>query len=253
MYFRIVYIFLLSILPLFSFLSYSCEEIFGSRFVDVVEERALQKRWNEKPKIPALLKFLLPQGVHFIKRQLYQPGNATAVKLGEWGSEVIARTHHKYEDRVFHTNVVFSTRALMDNLKEGGKHNWLVGKNATAAFLFLHGGGTKSTGFHVGANMVTRFSHYGIDVISVDLGWHGQGHREFLNVESDIGVLSSFVKKYVPPHVPLFVIGHSWGSVFSELIMRRTDRPTEEFSFHPNLQGVVILSTALDAAPGKSE
>lgn len=90
-------------------------------------------------------------------------------------------------------------------------------------------------------------------LISVDLGWHGQGHREFLNVESDIGVLSSFVKKYIPPHVPLFVIGHSWGSVFSELIMRRTDRPTEEFSFHPNLQGVVILSTAVDAAPGKSK
>ena len=275
MYFRIVCIFFFSIISLFSFLSYSgpCSDIFGSRlyydskvlqrvtesaslhpnFVDIALERSLQKRWNEEPDTPKLLKFLLPKGVHFIKRQLYQPGNLTAVKLGEWGEEIIARAHYKHGDRVFHTNVAFSTRALLNNLNDGAKHNWLVGTKAKAAILFLHGGGTKSTGFHVGGNFISRFSQYGIDVVSIDLPWHGQGHREFLSAESDIRVLGSFVQKYIPSHVPLFVVGHSWGSVFSEILMRMTDRPPKDFLFHNNLKGTVILSTAVDAAPGQSK
>ena len=275
MYYRIVSIFFLSVLSLFSisvFAAGSCEDIFGSRlyydnkflehradsalfhpkFVDIVAERELQKKWNEEPVIPRLLKFLLPQGVHFIKRQLYQPGHASAVKLGEWGEEIIARVHYKHEERVFHTNVAFSRRALFDNLNGGVKQNWLVGKNAKAAFLFLHGGGTKSTGFHVAGHLISRFRHYDVDVVSMDLPWHAQGHREFMDAETDIKVIGSFVKKYIPPNVPLFVVGHSWGSVFAEILMRMTDRPSEDFFFHNNLKGVMILSTAVDAAPGKS-
>ncbi len=275
MYFRIVYIFLLSVLSLASFFSDAqivCEDIFGSRlyydnkvlehradsalfhpkFEDIVAERELQKKWNEKPIIPRLLKFLLPRGVHFIKRQLYQPGHASAVKLGEWGEEIIARAHYKHGDRVFHTNVAFSRRALFDNLNDGAKQNWLVGKNAKAAILFLHGGGTKSTGFHVGGQLISRFRHFDVDVVSIDLPWHAQGHREFVNAEVDIKIIGSFVKKYIPPNVPLFVVGHSWGSVYAEILMRMTDRPPEELSFHNNLKGVMILSTAQDAARGKS-
>ena len=277
MYSRIVSIIFLGVLLLASSLSVaesSCRYIFGSRlyydikalkrknkesdfhprFVDIAEERILQKRWNEEPdNIPKLLKFLLPQGVHFIKRQLYQPGSATTVKLGEWGNEIIARAHYKHGERVYHTNVAFSVRALIDNLKDGANHNWLVGKNANAAFLFLHGGGTKSTGFHVAGDIITHWSQYGVDVVSIDLPWHAQGHREFVDAETDIKIIGSFVKKYIPPHVPLFVVGHSWGSVFAEQLMRMTDRPSKEFSFHNNLMGVAMLSTAVDAAPGKSK
>ena len=275
MYYRIVSIFFLSVLSLFSisvFAAGFCEDTFGSRlyydnkvlerradsalfhpkFVDIVAERELQKKWNEEPIIPRLLKFLLPNGVHFIKRQLYQPGHASAVKLGEWGEEITARAHYKHGDRVFHTNVAFSRRALFDNLNDGAKQNWLVGKNAKAAILFLHGGGTKSTGFHVAGHLISRFRHFDVDVVSIDLPWHAQGHREFMDAEADINVIGSFVKKYIPPSVPLFVVGHSWGSVYAEILMRMTDRPPEELSFHNNLKGVMILSTATDAAPGKS-
>ncbi len=276
MYSRIVSIIFLGILFLassFSVAESSCRYIFGSRlyydiralkrkskesdfhprFENIAEERILQRRWNEEPDIPKLLKFLLPQGVHFIKRQLYQPGHATAVKLGEWGNEIIARAHYKHGDRVYHTNVAFSVRALVDNLKDGANHNWLVGKNAKLAILFLHGGGTKSTGFHVAGDIITHWSQYGVDVVSMDLPWHAQGHREFVSAETDIKIIGSFVKKYIPPHVPLFVVGHSWGSVYAEILMRMTDRPSEEFSFHNNLMGVAMLSTAVDAAPGKSK
>ena len=222
------------------------------QFVNIMAEKALQKKWNEKPDTPVLLETLFPKDVHFIKHQLYQPGEATVVKMSEWGEALMVRAHYKHGERMFHTNVVFSTRALLDNMNDGARQNWLVGKNARAAILYLHGGGTRTTGSHVARVMTTHFRKYDIDVISVDLPWHAQGHREFLDLETDIKVLGSFVRKYVPPNVPLFVGGHSWGSVFAEQLMRMTDRPHEEFLFHPNLKGVVILSTAVDYAPGKS-
>lgn len=221
-----------------------------SRFVDVFEEKALQKIWNEKPDLPVLLNALFPKDVHFIKRQLFQPDEATAVKMSEWGEALMVRAHYKHGDHIFHTNVVFSRRALLDNMNDGAKQKWLVGKNAKAAVLYLHGGGTKTTGSHVARVMVTHFRKYDIDVVSVDLPWHAQGHREFLDFETDIKVLGSFVQKYIPPNVPLFVGGHSWGSVFAEKLMTMTDRPTKDFLFHPNLKGVVILSTAVNPASG---
>ena len=225
------------------------------KFVDIGTERALQKSWNEQPKSPVLLNILLPEGVFFINHQLRQPGTQTSIKLGEPGAAIMARASYTYQRHNFVTNVAFSIRALSDNMNHSsqGRRKWLVGEDAKAAILFLHGGGTKSAGAHVAESMINHFKSYKIDVLSLDLPWHGEGPREFLgSFEMEIKVLSAFAKKYVPPHVPLFVWGHSWGSVFAEQLMRMTDRKPEAFLFHQNLRGIMIYSTAVDAAPGGS-
>lgn len=226
------------------------------QFIDIKAERELVREWNEAPDMFRLQNFPLPRDVHYIPRQLYQPGDVSSVKLKDAGdSALIARAYYTYshsDGKKYRlgTNVVFSARALMDNMESPSADQGLVGKNATAAILFLHGGGTRTTGAHAGASMVNHFRKYKIDVLSLDLPWHAQGHREFFNFESNINVLSAFVKKYIPHNVPLFVWGHSWGGVFAEMLMMMTDRPS--FSFHRNLKGVIMMATAVDSAPGKS-
>ncbi len=208
------------------------------------DEILLVKKWNEKPVTPPMLETLLPEGVFFVKYQQYQPGKLAMVKSGEPGESLIGRAGYRYKGREFHTNVFFSVRALRNNMKT--EKNWLVGENAKAAVLYLHGGGTKSTGAHTATGMITHFAKKDVDVVSIDLAWHAQGHREFLNFETEIQVLSAFVKKYIPPNVPLFVAGHSWGSVFAEQLMLMTANP--KLNFHKNLRGVMIFSTAVTGA-----
>ena len=216
-------------------------------FVDPQKERALVDRWNEPADAPELFKRLLPDGAYFIKYQQYQAGSPTSVKLGQPGNELMVRASYEYGGREFHTNVVFSTRALLSNMRT--RKNWFAGEDAKAVIIFLHGGGTKSTGAHVAAGQVTHFKKYNVDVVSMDLPWHGQGPREVMNLESEIGALAAFVQKYIPPHVPVIVKGHSWGSVLAEQLMTMTDRPKKDFLFHENLTAILLFSTAVDPFP----
>ena len=250
----------------------SCEEAFikGSRLYYEIKQNQIREEsrklhptntdpkidryrqdhnWNEKPNTPELLKVALPKDVHFLKYQQFEPSAPTAVKFDQQGSAVIARAHYSYQGTRFSTNVVFNRRALTDNMNS--EKNWLVGENAKAAILFLHGGGTRTTGAHVARTTVTHFDNLHVDVVAIDMPWHNQGHRNYLSFESEIRVLSNFVKKFIPPHVPLFVWGHSYGSVFAEQLRMMTDRPHDDFLFHNNLRGVLIMSTAVDTAPGR--
>ena len=228
------------------------------KFTDVLAEHALVKNWNIPPAgVPNRIKGVFPEDVHLINHQLPRPANATTVKLGEAGETVLmARVHYTYAGQRFGTNVTFSSRALSNNLLNMNKpdsKNGLVGEDATAAILYLHGGGTKSTGGHTAEGLVNHYKDFGVDVVSLDLSWHAEGHREILpNLEAEIKALSAFAQKYIPSKVPVFVWGHSWGAVWAEALMRMTDKPHSEFSFHHNLAGVMIMAPAVDAAPGKS-
>ena len=227
------------------------------KFANIQEERQFVSLWNEVPDMPNRISYLLPKHVHLINHQLPRPANVTTVKLGEPGSSVLmARASYSYADRIFSTNVAFSTRALTSNLfsmKEPDSKNWLVGEDATAAILYLHGGGTRSTGGHTAEGLISHYKPLGVDVVALDLPWHAEGHREVLpNFKSEIRVLSAFVKKYIPPNVPVFVWGHSWGALWGETLMRMTDGSHGEFSFHPNLKAVLLMSPPVDAAPGQS-
>ena len=228
------------------------------QFSDVAAERALVSKWNKPPAdVPNRIMSVFPEGVHLINHQMSRPANATTVKLGEAGeTALMARAHYSYTGRKFSTNVTFSSRALTSNLINMDKpdsKNWLVGEDAVAAILYLHGGGTKSTGGHTAETLINHFKTLNIDVVSLDLPWHAEGHRDMLpHLEAELKALSAFVQKYIPSNVPVFVWGHSWGAVWAEALMRMTDRPHSEFSFHHNLTGVMIMAPAVDAAPGRS-
>ncbi len=223
-------------------------------FLNIQREVNLVHLWNKPPSAPTLLTALFPKDVHFINHQLFKPEAPTVIKSAEIGDAIMARAHweHKINNSIypFASNVSFSLRALIDNLQVH-ERNWLVSEKAKAAIFYFHGGGTMTTGVHTANAMISHFKTYGIDVVAVDLPWHAEGHRYFLNnLELEIEVLGSFARKFIPPNVPLFVAGHSWGGVFAEKIMRMSDRPKEVFSFHPKLSGAMILSTALTDLQG---
>ena len=224
-----------------------------SQFFKPEEEHGLQKRWNEKPSVPSVLDVFLPKGAHYIGHQLAYPEHSTAVQMNH-NDIVMVRASYEYNGLLLSTNVAFRSRVLLSNIKSQGKRKWLVGSDTQAVILFLHGMGRRTAGAHVAKHIMQGFRAYKkVDVLSLDLPWHAEGHREvFKNLEEEILALSAFVKKYVPPHVPLFVLGHSGGSVFAQKLMTMTDGPQGSGFFHPQLKGIMLLSPVVDPAPGKS-
>ena len=219
-------------------------------FFNLNREYGLGIHWNERHPVPSLLTALFPKDVYFINHQQYKPESSTVIKNAEMGDAIMARAHWKYKNYSFDSNVAFSIRALIDNLDLHQKQNWLASERANAVIFYFHGGGTTTTGAHTAHTMISHFRKYGIDVIAVDLPWHGEGHRQLLNnFEMEIEVLGAFAQKFIPHNVPVFVAGHSWGGVFAEQIMRMSDRPKSDFHFHPKLTGAIIMSTAITDAP----
>ena len=225
-------------------------------FTSVAGERKLVEKWNIPPSgVPNRIKAILPEDVYLIGHQLPRPANPTTVKLGEPGNTVLmARAHYTYAGQNFATNVTFSSRALASNLRNirnPDSKNWLVGEDAVFGIVYLHGGGTRSTGGHTAEGMINHYKYFNIDVLSLDLSWHGEGHREVLPPEVEIKALSAFVQKYVPSSVPVVVWGHSWGATWAEMLMGMVNRPHDKLFFHHNTKGVLIMSPPVDAAPGK--
>ena len=215
-------------------------------FFDLAQEHVLVNEWNKRLPVPSLLTALLPKDVYFINHQQYKPESSTVVKSAEMGNAIMVRAHWRHKKYSFDSNVVFSIRALVDNKEFHQKRNWLASERANAVIFYFHGGGTTTTGAHTVHNMLNHFKKYGIDVIAVDLPWHGEGHRQLLNnFEMEIEVLGAFAQKFIPHNVPVFVAGHSWGGAFAEQIMRMSDRPKSEFHFHPKLTGAIIMSTPI--------
>ncbi len=220
-------------------------------FVHPEKDHALSKKWDQKPEnVPPIFNAVLPEGVSYISHQQFRPDSPFHVKL-DFGGVIMARASYEHRGRVLSTNVAFGSRAILSNA-QGGEKKYLVGSDAEAAVLVLHGMGMQTTGAHTAKNIIQDFNSYKkVDVLAFDLPWHAGGHREiFKYLEEEVVVLSAFAKKYIPPHVPLFVLGHSGGTVFVQKLMAMTDIYGQ--FFHPNLQGVLLFSPVVSAAPGKS-
>ena len=51
----------------------------------------------------------------------------------------MARAHWSYRGYTFGANVAFSTRAIADNFKREGRHNYLASSQAKAVFFIFMG------------------------------------------------------------------------------------------------------------------
>lgn len=228
----------------------SAVEKYRPRFIDLMAEARLAKRWDLGKKSPArVLSAILPKGVSFVGHRLRESQAPNVVKFPAHGESLIVRANYSYKSEKLKTNVTVSKAGLIGNLES--ENNWLVGPSVEAGILFLHGGGTKSTGGHVAESIANHFHKYNIAVISPDLPWHGEGPRTFMGtLDDEIKALSALTKKYVHPSVPLFVWGHSWGGSIAHRIMQMSDKEAD--FFHSNLKGLIITSPAVDPAPGEA-
>ena len=220
------------------------------RFVDIMEESRLEKLWSPKTQGPKALSAFLPKDVSFISHRLRESQEAHLVKFPAFGSAMIVRAKYESQGQNLETNISFGKEGLIDNLDLEQK--WLVGPRSKAAVLFLHGGGTKSTGGHVAEAIINHFQKHNVSVISPDLPWHAEGPRTFMGtLDQEMLALADLVKKYIHPEVPLFVWGHSWGGTFAHRIMQMSGEREEGF-FHKSLKALIITSPAVDPAPGKA-
>ena len=222
-------------------------------FRDPITEQQLSTQWSKAPEnVPPVLNMFLPEGVHFIRHQLPRTESATSVKLKEVHSSMMARASYEYKGHTRHTNVLFNSRAILSNIYNLSE-KWLASPSAQAVILFLHGMGTQTAGAHTVKHTISHFKDYKkLEFISLDLPFHGEGPRAFLgSLKEEVLALSAFAQKYIPPHVPLFVMAQSGGTVFAQKIMSMTDGPKGSKFFHPGLKGIILFSPIIDPVPGK--
>ena len=220
------------------------------RFSSMKKEAQLAGSWRGTGVKYELFQNFFPRDVSFIGHALRESPRPYLVKFEVEGSVVIARGAYSPQGKKIETNIAFSDFGLANNPENQQK--WLIGPDVSAGVLFLHGGGTKSTGGHVAHAMINHFKKYNVAFISPDLSWHAEGPRVIMgSLDQEIMALSDFVKKYVHPRVPLFVWGHSWGGSLAHRLMQMSGEKEKGF-FHNNLKGLIITSPAIDSAPGKS-
>ena len=203
-----------------------------------------QKLWNAPSDYltPPILQTMLPEGVNFINHSNAYAPYPYIVRLPFPGLSIIARAQYEYKGENLWTNVIFSRNALYDNINDlSSSKKWLVGTTAKAAILFLHGGGTRTA---TAANFTEEINHIaklGFHGIAIDLPLHNNGSMDIKKIEEHALAIGEFTKKYIPPHVPLFIYGHSFGGVVTEKIMQMSadkDNP----SFHSSLSGIITAS-----------
>lgn len=143
------------------------------------------------------------------------------------------------------TLVGVNSGVLIHNIQSDVKS--FVRSDSEAVVLFIHGGGTKTTGHHVGANQLSTFDNYGVDVVTMDLPWHQEGSRDsIVNHRQLLEHIRAFAKKFLKPSgKPLILAGHSMGGVVSDLYMRTF--PNDDL-----FSAVIPLSTVADPMPGGS-
>ena len=160
------------------------------------------------------------------------------------------KVSYKHNDQIYHTEAIVSRYALINNFIESLKdidteNKWLVDSQASGVVLFLHGGGTTTSSSVAVLPIANHFIPLGIDVLSFDMTFHGQGS---LNLHGDKGfiddieAIGSFLKQYVPPDVPVFIYGHSWGGFLADVIIRMMYRGELNNDFVSRLGGVINAS-----------
>ncbi|MBN8555340.1 MAG: alpha/beta fold hydrolase [Deltaproteobacteria bacterium] len=189
---------------------------------------------------PKFIAELLPKDVTLIDHTLLAAAEPGVVKDPGSGEFLSLRIDVDGQG----TNIGVSRSALLNNATRIQKS--FVRDQAKAVILFMHGGGTRTTGHHVAINLMNHFHHYGVDVISFDHAWHGEGPRKNYNTPQEyMEWIRALIQKTVPADTPVFLAGHSMGGEFADVYRR----------LYPNdnlVKGVIALSTIVDPFPGAS-
>jgi pimeloyl-ACP methyl ester carboxylesterase len=227
------------------FIAWAKEQEVGEHptFVDIQKDEALMKE-NFPGVPPEVFKECFPEGSGLITHSLFQANEPGVVKYASGGDFVSVRADVSYNGKSLPTNIGVMRQSLIDNINRQVKS--FVSKDSKGVFIFMHGGGTRTTGHHVGINFANYLSNFGIDVISIDLPWHGEGPREyFKNAQESLEWIRSFIKTYVTPSgKPVFLGGHSMGGEYADLYMRHYDKTDGLVS------GLINLSPPVDPLPG---
>ena len=209
------------------------------QFANPKYEQKAQATWTgvEGPRL--IQDFLVP-GTSLISHTL-KGANEPGIVKTTTGNMIHLRAEIAGES----TNIGVSYNALKENF--GRKVKSYVRESAEAVVLFIHGGGSNTTGHHVAANIMDFLNTRSVDVISIDLKWHGEGSRNSPeSVRQELEILRQYVRVLTGnTKKPIFLVGHSMGGVVADLYMRHF--PKDDL-----FTGVVSLSTVADAAPGQS-
>lgn len=231
-----------------------------SDHMDVKRDLELESYYNTYPvdTLP-LVRKLIPEGVFPINHRQEYSSRPYLVRIQEWGSAIMARTHYTHKGISRFTNVLFGINSLRGYIRTLQRSNvqhvpppkYLVPRDAKALVVLVPGGGTRTTGSSVFAATLTHLEKYGIATLAVDPTMHGEGSKEpFPDFQEELRAIGSLVKKYAPEDIPVFVYGHSFGAIFADRLMRMTEESVD--FFHPSFKRVLIGSPPVDIAPGKS-
>jgi hypothetical protein len=218
------------------------------RFIDPAEESALVPLWEGTRQAPLAILNSLHDSTALINFQLLA-ADAGSVKLAQPGNFTSFRLRHTWEGKNMSTNIGLPVDAIV--ARTLSQQTTLVPDNAKAVMIFMHGGGTKTTGHHVAAALSNFMAQYGVVVLSMDAPFHAYGPRETQLTPTDYyRYLVSFRNEFIPSSVPTFIGGHSMGGLHADNLMRLSDNP--EMGIREAFAGLVNLSGPMDNAPGQS-
>lgn len=209
------------------------------QFANPTAERQAEQTWGGV-KSPKQVDERLVPGTSLISHGLNGANEPGLVKTAS-GNMV----HLRAEFDGIKTNIGVNFLALKENAGRAVKS--YVRESSEAVIIFVHGGGTKTTGHHVAAQIMDYMSPRGVDVVSLDLKWHGEGSRTSPeSIKAELEQIREVARRVTAgTNKPIFLVGHSMGGVISDLYMRHFPNDTL-------FKGVVPLSTVADVAPGKS-
>ncbi len=218
------------------------------QFLNPKQEIELSAQWVGTRQAPRAIREALLNNTALINIPLLAADTGT-VKMAQPGNFTSLRLNHEWNGKDMSTNIglpidALFTRALNRTQK-------LVPENTKAVFIFMHGGGTKTTGHHVAAALSNFMAQFGVVILSIDAPFHAYGPRvQELSPLEYYQDLRDFRHQFIPENVPTFIGGHSMGGIHADNIMRISDRP--ELGMQKAFKGLINLSGPLDSAPGKS-
>jgi len=221
-------------------------DVTGPRLMNPKEELEKVSTWEmPRSKMPKLLQHILPSNTHIINHSLNGANEEGVVKTDSGYMNHI-RGYVDFLGKKVGTNFGVNYYALLESLWNKNKKPSFVSSDAKAVMVFIHGGGTKTTGHHVAAAVTNYMNSYGVDVVSLDLPFHAEGPRTAEEARQALELVRKYIQENISPSgKDVFLTGHSLGGVFAELYRRAYPNDTL-------VKGVMPLSTVAEDAPGRS-